>query len=72
MIAFVDGKSVGRIEGFELLGNTDAFRTTTLEQVLVGFGVLVRRKLGEEEEEGRVRREERGKVEEEDEGDDWD
>lgn len=71
LIAFVDGKSVGRVEGFELLGNTDAFRTTTLEEVLVSFGALTRRKLGEEEDEIQFRKEENRRIDE-DEGDDWD
>lgn len=69
VIAFVDGKGVGRIEGFEVLGNTDDFRTTVLERELVRLGVLEREKIAEEEGVAR------GKVEEryqEDSGDDWD
>lgn len=70
VIAFVDGKGVGRIEGFEVLGNTDDFRTADLERELVSLGVLEREKIGEEE--GRSRREVEKKYEQEDSGDDWD
>ncbi|KAI5803205.1 thioredoxin-like protein [Geopyxis carbonaria] len=47
VMGFVDGKGVGRIEGFDALGNTDSFRTEALERLLLGFQVLERMKLGE-------------------------
>lgn len=71
LMCFVDGKSVGRVEGFELMGNTDDFRTTMLEAVLVTLGVLTRPKLGEEEEEIAKLKEADRRIDE-DSGDDWD
>lgn len=70
VMCFVDGKGVGRIEGFEVLGNTDTFRTSELERQLVALGVLEREKIGEEE--GRTRRERDDKYKDNDSGDDWD
>jgi len=65
VMSFTDGKSCGRIEGFERMGNTDGFRAIKLEEVLVGFGVLER-----------VRMEEGGRIHEREEGvgddSDWD
>ncbi|PWW79379.1 thioredoxin-like protein, partial [Tuber magnatum] len=48
VIAFVDGKSVDRIEGFAELGNTDGFSTKMLELRLLACGVLVREKVDED------------------------
>lgn len=46
VIAFIDGKGVDRIVGFEGLGKgTDHFSTRTLEARLVQSGVLIRSKL---------------------------
>lgn len=47
VIAFVDGKSVDRIEGFSELGNTDGFSTKMLEERLLACGVLLRAKVDE-------------------------
>jgi hypothetical protein len=68
VLSFVDGKSVGRIEGFERMGNTDGFRTVRLEEVLVEFGVLERIRMTDEAGGGG------GKIADvdDDSGDDWD
>jgi len=66
VMAFTDGKSCGRIEGFERMGNTDGFRTVRLEEVLVEFGVLERIRM----EEGGSRIQ--GREEEVDDDSDWD
>lgn len=70
LLAFVDGKQVGRMEGFERLGNTDTFRTVRLEEVLVASEVLERVRFAEDG--GVLGDGERKVVEEEDSGDDWD
>ncbi|KAG0639953.1 thioredoxin-like protein [Tuber brumale] len=70
VIAFVDGKSVDRIEGFAELGNTDGFSTKMLELRLLACGVLVREKV-DEDAEG-VGGSEEKKAESDDDGDDWD
>lgn len=44
LMSFIDGKSVDRLEGFDLLGNTDNFATSTLEAHLLGCGVFQRAK----------------------------
>jgi thiol-disulfide isomerase/thioredoxin len=70
LLAFVDGKQVGRMEGFERLGNTDTFRTVRLEEVLVASEVLERVRFAEDG--GVLGDGEKKVVEEEDSGDDWD
>lgn len=68
VISFIDGKSVDRLEGFDLLGNTDNFTTATLEKHLVDAGVFERTKTKEGTGRSIFRTE---KVEDEDD-DDWD
>ncbi|RPA91968.1 thioredoxin-like protein [Choiromyces venosus 120613-1] len=70
VIAFVDGKSVDRIEGFAELGNTDGFTTKMLELRLLACGVLVREKVDEDTGVGGGGS--GGKKAESDDGDDWD
>lgn len=70
VLAFVDAKTVGRIEGFDVLGNTDSFRTDTLELALVELGVLDRVKA--EDGGGKKREGEKDEQIGEDSGDDWD
>lgn len=72
LMAFIDGKQVGRIEGFERLGNTDTFRTVRLEEVLVATQVLERVRFAEDggalgEGEGKAPKDEGS-----DNDDDWD
>lgn len=51
VIAFIDGVGVDRILGFEGLGRTpDTFTTSDLEARLIQADVLVRTKVGEEED----------------------
>ncbi|KAF2810934.1 thioredoxin-like protein [Mytilinidion resinicola] len=70
VIAFVDGVGVDRVIGFEGLGRTpDTFTTRDLEARLIRAGVLVREKVQGVKKGTAVRR---GKVAEEDSGDDWD
>lgn len=70
LMAFVGGKQVGRIEGFERLGNADTFRTVRLEELLVSYGVLERVRFAEDG--GVLGEGEINTVEDEDSGDDWD
>ncbi|KAL7270487.1 hypothetical protein RUND412_006809 [Rhizina undulata] len=72
VIAFVDGKSVDRIEGFAELGNTDGFSTGVLEARLLACGVIQRTKT--QEEKGRVNKSIFGNtpVNDDDDDDDWD
>ncbi|CAG8959514.1 hypothetical protein HYFRA_00001413 [Hymenoscyphus fraxineus] len=70
VLAFIGGKSVDRIVGFEGLGYTqDTFTTRDLEARLLASGVLQRAKATKEEDAGRRARKAQ---EEEDDGDDWD
>jgi hypothetical protein len=70
VLAFVDGKVVERVVGFEGLGGTEAgFRTGALERRLLASGVLERAKVGDGD--GKVA-EERVDEREADVGDDWD
>ena len=70
LMAFIDGKQVGRIEGFGRLGNSDTFRTVRLEEVLVATQVLDRVRFAED---GGVlgEREENIPGDEGSDGDDW-
>lgn len=70
LFAFINGKEVGRIEGFERLGNTDTFRTVRLEEVLVSYNVFERVRFAEDG--GVLGESEVQTVEDEDSGDDWD
>ncbi len=72
MIAFIDGVSVDRIVGFEGLGySEDTFTTKDLEARLLGAGVLVRAKTGDDV--GRAKPGLGRSVDEDDDGDDdWD
>lgn len=77
VIAFVDGKSVDRIIGFEGLSHRpDSFATKDLESRLLAGGVLVRAKLndGEGIAASKTSRQARGKARQvdEDDDDDWD
>ncbi|KAF2490571.1 thioredoxin-like protein [Lophium mytilinum] len=70
VIAFVDGVGVDRVIGFEGLGRTpDTFTTRDLEARLIRAGVLVREKVQGVRKGTAIRK---GKVVEEDSGDDWD
>jgi len=70
VLGFVDGVGVDRVIGFEGLGRTpDSFTTRDLEARLIRAGVLVRAKVEGSGKGSGVRR---GKVVEEDSGDDWD
>ncbi|KAF2755911.1 thioredoxin-like protein [Pseudovirgaria hyperparasitica] len=72
VIAFMDGKQVDRIIGFEGLGYTqDSFTTKDLESRLLEANVLVRSKLGDEEAARRGFQPKKQVTEYEDD-DDWD
>lgn len=73
LIAFVGGKSVDRVIGFEGVGRSgDSFKTPELERRLVGSGVLqgVKMEVGEGVRAGDVRLRAREKDAEDDDG--WD
>lgn len=74
VIAFVDGKSVDRIIGFEGLSHRpDSFATKDLESRLLACGVLVRAKLTDGEGISNTSRHTKSKVQQlDDDDDDWD
>lgn len=72
LIAFVGGKSVDRVLGFEGVGRSgDSFKTPELERRLVGSGVLegLKMEVGEGLRTGDVRQRVKEK---DDEDEDWD
>lgn len=72
VIAFIDGIGVDRIIGFEGLGRApDSFTTRDLEARLIRANVLLRTKVGEEEERRAVGKTKGSNKDDEDE-DDWD
>lgn len=72
VLAFIDGIVVDRIIGFEGLGRLpDSFTTRDLEARLIRANVLVRSKVGEEEQRLTAQRKKETKEVNEDE-DDWD
>ncbi|KAK6541691.1 hypothetical protein TWF694_007484 [Orbilia ellipsospora] len=71
LIAWVDGKSVDRIVGFEgELGNTDSFQTAALESRLLNCGVLQRAKTTEKTKNRSIFGETAKQADDDD--DDWD
>lgn len=73
VLAFVDGKSVDRIVGFEGLGyGQDKFTTKDLEARLLASGVIQRAKTTENAETAAFGVMAPKKVESDDDDDDWD
>lgn len=73
VIAFINGVGVERIIGFEGLGRSpDNFTTRDLEARLIRASVLVRTKVGEEEERQAAQKSKATKADDEDDDDDWD
>ncbi|KAK5680826.1 hypothetical protein LTS10_006584 [Elasticomyces elasticus] len=73
VVCFKAGLGVGRVLGFEGLGDGHSFSVQELEGKLLGFGVLDRSKVVDADGQGRMLRERREEMEDEgmDEDEEW-
>ena len=69
VMSFIDGKQVDKLEGFELLGNTDDFPISALENHLIRSGVFHRAKTTDKTTVRGIFSHQR---DEDDDDDDWD
>lgn len=69
VMSFIDGKQVNKLEGFELLGNTDDFSIGALENELIRCGVFQRAKVTDKTT---VRGISSNQTNDDDDDDDWD